>query len=115
MKYSIVIVTSSGEFRNLHLPGRDRGGGSSIELKSFELDFHRRLAPDFYFFFPGGGVGRSPGAARSLQQMSTSSREIHLRRNRLVWFSPLFFYRGLTPAYNGLHGGEKNRAKNVIE
>lgn len=47
MKYSIVIVTSSGEFRNLHLPGRDRGGGSSIELKSFELDFHRRLARDF--------------------------------------------------------------------
>lgn len=56
MKYSIVIVTSSGEFRNLHLPGRDRGGGSSIELKSFELDFHRRLAPDFFFFF-WGGVG----------------------------------------------------------
>lgn len=60
MKYSIVIVTSSGEFRNLHLPGRDRGGGSSIELKSFELDFHRRLAPDFYFFFLGGGGGDRP-------------------------------------------------------
>lgn len=84
MKYSIVIVTSSGEFRNLHLPGRDRGGGSSIELKSFELDFHRRLARDFL----GGG---SPRAARSLQQISTSSREIHLRINRLVWFNPLFF------------------------
>lgn len=55
MKYSIVIVTSSGEFRNLHLPGRDRGGGSSIELKSFELDFHRRLARDFL----GGGIAPS--------------------------------------------------------
>ena len=55
MKYSIVIVTSSGEFRNLHLPGRDGGGGSSIELKSFELDFHRRLARDFFL----GGVARS--------------------------------------------------------
>lgn len=53
MKYSIVIVTSSGEFRNLHLPGRDCGGGSSIQLKSFVLDFHRRLAGDFF----GGGVG----------------------------------------------------------
>lgn len=48
MKYSIVIVTSSGEFRNLHLPGRDCGGGSSIQLKSFVLDFHRRLAGDFF-------------------------------------------------------------------
>lgn len=56
MKYSIVIVTSSGEFRNLHLPGRDCGGGSSIQLKSFVLNFHRRLAGDF-FFLAGGGVG----------------------------------------------------------
>lgn len=54
MKYSIVIVTSSGEFRNLHLPGRDCGGGSSIQLKSFVLDFHRRLAGDFFL---GGCVG----------------------------------------------------------
>lgn len=54
MKYSIVIVTSSGEFRNLHLPGRDCGGGSSIQLKSFVLDFHRRLAGDFFW----GGSGR---------------------------------------------------------
>lgn len=112
MKYSIVTVTSSGEFRNLHLPGRDRGGGSSIELKSFELHFHRRLARDFHDFRRLGG---SPRAARSLQQISTTSREIQLRRNRLVWFSPLFLYRGLTPAYNDLHGGEKNRAKKVIE
>lgn len=87
MKYSIVIVTSSGEFRNLHLPGRDCGGGSSIQLKSFVLDFHRRLAGDFFW----GGWEGSPRAARSLQQISTRSREIHLRRNRLVWFSPLFF------------------------
>lgn len=89
MKYSIVIVTSSGEFRNLHLPGRDCGGGSSIQLKSFVLDFHRRLAGDF--FGGGGGWEGLPRAARSLQQTSTRSREIHLRRNRLVWFSPLFF------------------------
>lgn len=89
MKYSIVIVTSSGEFRNLHLPGRDCGGGSSIQLKSFVLDFHRRLAGDIFFW--GGGVWEgSPRAARSLQQISTRSREIHLRRNRLVCFSPLF-------------------------
>lgn len=89
MKYSIVIVTSSGEFRNLHLPGRDCGGGSSIQLKSFVLNFHRRLAGDF-FFWRGGEWEGSPRAARSLQQISTRSREIHLRRNRLVWFSPLF-------------------------
>lgn len=90
MKYSIVIVTSSGEFRNLHLPGRDCGGGSSIQLKSFVLDFHRRLAGDFSLGRGGVWEG-SPRAARSLQQISTRSREIHLRRNRLVWFSPLFF------------------------
>lgn len=65
MKYSIVIVTSSGEFRNLHLPGRDCGGGSSIQLKSFVLDFHRRLAGDFFFW--GGEWEGSPRAARSLQ------------------------------------------------
>lgn len=60
MKYSIVIVTSSGEFRNLHLPGRDCGGGSSIQLKSFVLDFHRRLAGDFFFFWEGvGGIAPS--------------------------------------------------------
>ena len=111
MKHSIVIVTSSGEFRNLHLPGRDRGGGSSIELKSFEPGFHRRLVRDL-FWRGGGGSSR---VARSLQRISTSSREIHLRGNRRVCLSPLgFLPGGLTAARNGLHGGEKNRAKNVI-
>lgn len=86
MKYSIVIVTSSGEFRNLHLPGRDRGGESSIELKSFELDFHRRLAGNFFLGGGGGGCPEVHG-----HSVKYPRPRVRFTSEETVLSSPLFF------------------------
>jgi len=68
VKHSIVTATSSAEFRNLRLPGRDRAGGGSVQLK---VPSSVSSSP-----FPRG-FGAAPGGGSAAPQPTAGALPAH--------------------------------------